>query len=116
MDGSIPATPAANLLLLRAVRAGDSQPLAILTPSPPKRPDALPRYGCSGCGELLLAGVSLAEVKERTGRAELAVRCPGCDALNLAEVSPGPSRSSLRRPGVGTSRRRTQLADWSRSR
>ena len=105
--------PVSNLMLLRRLRTSDTRPVAILNPEPPENPDGVPRYGCAGCRHLVLAGVSLAELKERTSKRDLAIRCPECGMLNGAEVSPGPSQSSLSRPEKPYGRRRTRLADWS---
>lgn len=64
---------------------------AALNPVPPKDPDAAPRYACGSCRHILLTGMPLVELKQRlkqrTGRDDVAIRCPACDALNATSVA-----------------------------
>jgi hypothetical protein len=85
-----PLEPSWTVLILKPhPRVGD-RPVAALNPVPPKDAEAAPRYACSACRHILLTGMPLVELKQRlkqrTGRDDVAIRCPACDALNALSV------------------------------
>jgi hypothetical protein len=75
-------------LVLRLAHAG--LPGLELVDAPPPPGDgaraAAPRYACGACGLVLFAGAPLAHVLPRGPRPQ-GIRCPGCEAINLAQVN-----------------------------
>jgi hypothetical protein len=78
-----------STLVLRLAHDGLADTLELVEAPPPPGEVArrsVPRYACGGCELVLFAGAPLAHIVPR-GTRPRGVRCPGCGAVNLIQVS-----------------------------